>query len=180
MEHNSVQKTTRKILKIALVLQVVYVVVTCLIIIYPTIMLKMVGLSGNYDLPTDTIKMAGVVGNVLGWLVMYGVVISQVNNGAQVGVGQGIGWWIYLYLLESIVASVVSILNAERIDRFVEESMQAGKSLTATMGENVTGYNWINVMCGYAGVFYSAAVLLSFVGYGIYCYYCNKKEEFNM
>ena len=175
MEQNQVQKTTKHILKIALIFQIIYMVNVIVVMAVPRPFLILRGLSGNYDLPFNSIYVGTAGICTLLFIILYFVLNTQINQQKKLGVGTGILLGIFTYIIYFVMSEISSSLYSSKLQKLIDESMVTFK--TASTGENIAGNAMLINYCELAKVWFFIAIILMFMAYGIYAFYCKYKSE---
>lgn len=176
MEQNQVQKTAKHILKIALIFQIIYVVNIALVIIFPKPFLILRGHSGNYDFPFNSIYFGNAVICTILFIILYLVLNAQINQQKKLGIGTGILLGVFTYITYFIMDEISSFLNSIQLDKLVNEA-ETNNTFTVMIGENVAGTSIIDNWCSLAKVWFFTAIVLMFIAYGIYSFYCKNELE---
>ena len=176
MEQNNVQKITKNLLTVALIMQIIYLLSVLFITMMPQVVLILWGHSGNYDFPFDSIHFGGALVSTLLFLLIYAMLLMKINNQKSVGIGFGILLGIYTYGTYFVMDIILNALHSYRLSNLIND--QSGKySINATIGENVSGASMISSCCNWAKVWFFTAIVFLFISYGIYCFYCRSRKE---
>ncbi len=177
MEQNQVQKTTKHILKIALLFQIIYMLNVIVVMAFPRPFLILRGLSGNYDLPFNSIYVGKTVICTLLFIILYVILNIQINQKKKLGVGTGILLVIVSYITYFIADEVSSVLYSSKLQKLVDETITNNPLATASQGENIAANAMLINYCGLAKVWFFIAIVLLFIAYGIYSFYCKNELE---
>lgn len=178
MEQNQVQKTTKHLLKIAFVFQIIYMVNVLLVMAFPRPFLMVRGLSGNYDLPFNSIYVGNAGICTLLFIILYIILNNQINQKKKLGIGTGILLGFFTYITYFTMSEVSSILYSEKLQQLVDENITNNPLATASEGENIAGHAMLINYCDLAKVWFFIAIILMFIAYGIYSFYCKNNNKF--
>ncbi len=160
------QKTTKNISTIALVMQIIYMLHISLVTIFPKLFLRLCGIS-SYDLPLDFIHFAGAIINTILFLIFYFILSNLIKTGQTLNGAFSIFLGIYSYIAYFAVNGIVSVLSASRNNTLIT-TLMTSSSLSATIGENVAGVNYLNRFCSFADIWLFAAIVLILIAYAVY------------
>ena len=177
MEQNQVQKTTKHLLKIALVFQIIYMVNVLVVMAFPRPFLIVRGLSGNYDLPFNSIYVGNAGICTVLFIILYVILNNQINQKKKLGIGTGILLGIFTYITYFVMSEVSSILYSRKLQVLVDELRLNSKRIESE-GGNVASDAILRNYCEFAKVWFFIAIILMFIAYGIYSFYCKNNNKF--
>lgn len=173
---NRIQKTTKTILFIALGMQIIYMLSVVLITTMPQKLLILFGCSGNFDMPFDFYSFTYAAGCTILFLVFFFVLLHRIASQKSVGNRFGVWLGIYTYGLYFVANDIVGTMRAMWANDWID-SRAAEDFLTATLGENVAGANYISVCCGWAKIWFFTALVLLMIAYSLYRFYGKTQKE---
>lgn len=175
-ESKMVQKATKNLIIAALILQIIYLLNTLFANIFPKAILPLFGYFGNYDIPFLAWNVLDDLVFTILFAVVCLVLLQKTKKDQYVGVGWSVVLGIYIviqHILGIIWGIAASYMTQNLIDKMIG---QENCSLTATIGENISGLTYIEIYCNWAAIISFIALLLLVAAYSIYRFYCKTKR----
>lgn len=178
MNQKDIRKTPLVLLKIAMVLQVIYLIGTFALVMKPEAFIKLVtvGYEGGYSMPFDSIHFGVALITTVLFGFMYTLLATNIKKNNELGLGFG----LILGGLSYIAYFISKSMMTELVNRWIETIRNdAALIATWTLGvdANMACYTLILAFHEIIGLALRTAIVLLLVAYGIYCY---RKREQNM
>ncbi len=171
MKQNCVQKTTKTILTIALVMQIIYFLNISFVIWRGE---NIVGILSAYDYyytPYNIILLIWALINTLLFILIYVVLTHKMSKQKYVGIGTGIWLGIYTYTTYYFINNVIGAIYSNLVRTNIEYSQDIELAYALNTSDV------IRFCCSCADIWVFTALILLLIAYSIYGFDCRSKKE---
>ena len=180
MEQMHVENTTKKITVIALILQCIYLISILVIILMSQIYLPLFGCQGGGEgLTFNRVYLICAVIHTAVFMLFCVVFYYKIKSQQRIGIGYGVLLGVYSYVSHFIVDGLITrYLYTYWVANLCSQTSSLGlHSSSATVSEIIEGTSMVSSCCSAAKVWFFAAIILMFVAYALYRFYCKNTME---
>lgn len=180
MEQMRVENTTKKFTVIALILQCVYLISILVITLMPQLYLWLFGSLGDGEgLSFNRVYLICAVINTAVFILLCAVFYYKIKSRQRIGIGYGVLLGVYSYVSHFIVDGLITrYLYTYWVANLCSQTSSLGlHSSSATVSEIIEGTSVVSSCCSAAKVWFFAAMILMFVAYALYRFYCKNTME---